>query len=295
LPAGDYSIQSVSETLTVPTFTLQTTLNDGTNLSGPVTGVNLLHLSIAFKRAGYSTISFVRHATDSRTTSGTHTTATLHVFDMQWNDGTTVDLATRQPYCTLAPVGGVADLDWVVFQQGIIVNALNGRLNQNSSYVTLSCRKGGIATARKWGYVYRGTAAQANMFETAIHMKRASYCGDATFYTRRNTDIFIRDSATINDDDDPTTGSSALTFPDADFEASWGYDSASGTFRALCVNVGNRRRPGAEWPPPVYGGGNTFNGHCADGTTIPLGTAPGGPGCPLPPTQPMWIADQYNP
>ena len=148
------------------------------------------------------TVSFDPPSTANPASISRKTTAsglvTEQVFPMRWNAGAT-KTATTQSYCTRAPLNGIppgAD-DNVVFQQGIIVNALDGGHDRDDAYVTLSCQLGAIARARLWGYAYRGTQSQADIFETVMHMKRASYCGDASFYTRRATEFFIKDSAGI--------------------------------------------------------------------------------------------------
>jgi hypothetical protein len=128
-----------------------------------------------------------------------------------------------------------------------------------NSYVTLSCLHGAIATAHWWGYSYRGTPAQTDMFEAAMHMKRASYCGDDAFYTRRNVVIMMRDEV-------GNLGNDAIR--PLEFEASW--DRAwlpDGPIRATCINRLKRRRPGALYPPnPNFG--VDFDGTC-DGNPLP--------------------------
>jgi hypothetical protein len=241
-------VLQVQETLTVPTFWL-------VGQSGPafpVTGLNLLNLQLVVSvDEGLYTISFYGHHADSNSDGN----ATVQDFDMAWNPG---ESASPNPnaYCTRAPVYGSVE-DPVVFQQGIAINAVTGVMMARNSneYVTLSCRHGGIATARWWGYVYRNDLTSAQQFASAIQMKRASYCGDETFYTRANTFIEVWDSAGINGD---------TLDPDA-FEASWGM-TANG-IRAVCVNMNHRRRPGLNWPPNQSG--DPFNGTCLDGTQIP--------------------------
>jgi hypothetical protein len=243
-----FHVLEVDESFTVPTIKII----GQTGPAFPVTGVELLNLQLVVSvDEGLYTLSFVGHESDPNPDGN----ATLQDFDMGWNAGETAT-ANPTPYCTRAPVyGGVEDP--VVFQQGIAINAVTGVMMErnNNSFVTLSCRHGGIAASRWWGYIYRGDLASAQMFASAIQMKRASYCGDETFYTRANTFIEVRDSAGIMGD----------TLDPAAFEASWGV-TANGV-RAVCVNLNHVRRAGALWPPNP--GGDAFGGTCLDGTQIP--------------------------
>jgi hypothetical protein len=285
VPVGDYSIVSVSETLTNPTFVL----SGGGSISGP----GLQYFEIVLQIEGsYFTVSFDPPSTISRKTTASGALITEQVFPMRWNAGTT-KAATTRSYCTRAPLNGIppGDDDNVVFQQGILVNALTADMNRDNAYVTLSCQLGAIARARLWGYAYRGTQAQADMFETVMHMKRASYCGDASFFTRRATEFFIKDSAGINDD-----GAGIITSTSG-FEATWGYHAAN-NFRALCVNMVDRRHPNALYLPPNWTGGShdAFTGDCDGNGTVDLPLD----NCPLPPSNldpahSWWVASQADP
>ena len=247
-----YTVVSVSESLTVPKFMLRA----GSAAPFPVDGDDILNLRLVIEFDGVDyTLSFWNPQGDTGTSG--YNTATLRMYYMRWNPGKVFNGATSQPYCTRAPINGSVP-DPVVFQQGIGVNALSAKMVRNDSYVTLSCRYGAIATVRWWGYVYRGNAAQSTMFEAAMHMKRASYCGDDTFFTRANTYIYIKD----------IVPNQHGTVTPTNMEASWGADT-NGRIRALCVTDANRRRPLAKY----YG--DVFDRTC-NGTV-----SPAIPDCPL--------------
>jgi hypothetical protein len=239
-----YSVASVAETLTVPKFMLR----QGSATPFPVEGDDIVNLRLEIQIEGVSyVLSFWNPQTDTGT-SGNQ--ATLHTFYMRWNPGKTFNWSTSEPYCYRSPLNGSAP-DPIVFQQGIGVHPLTAVMGRNDSLVTLSCRHGAIATVRWWGYIYRGNAAASDMFEAAMHMKRASYCGDDTFFTRANTEILIKD--TIPNQQGAVTVSQ--------MEASWGR-VPGGPVRALCVNPLNLRRPNKTY----YG--NPFDPTC-NGTVSP--------------------------
>jgi hypothetical protein len=100
--------------------------------------------------------------------------------------------------------------DEVVFQQGIAVDPVDASVNRTPAAVTLSCRRGAMATVRLWGYSYRGSnVTLTNLFDAGLHMKRASYCGDASFYTRANTEILVWDNQGIQNAWQPSATRSA--------------------------------------------------------------------------------------
>jgi ADYC domain-containing protein len=153
--------------------------------------------------------------------------------------------------------------DTVLFQQGIDVDVVNADvLDRGSSYVTLSCRKGAIASGRSWGYGYRDTGTNdIALFDAALHMKRASYCGDVAYYTSAGTQIYIWDADSIN------TSSKANPANLYDIEAVW---DTTGTTGALCVNynltnstLDKRRHHDAD-----SGGLGTWDGTC-NGNPMP--------------------------
>jgi hypothetical protein len=106
-------------------------------------------------------------------------------------------IAPGKGYC----VDADTQSDPVVFQEAIDVDPVNGQVTRGPSamnVVTMSCRKGAIATVFWWGYRYRGTSAETFYFDAGIHMKRASYCADAEAYTESGVKIWISDDQRIN-------------------------------------------------------------------------------------------------
>jgi ADYC domain len=243
-----YSVVGISESLTLPTVTL----------SGlpPLVGPQIAGLQLVFKvDDGIWTLTFTESLADDPGYNSAKLNP-LKEFHAVWNEGEGYQSSLAQEYCTRAPVDATTpgEMDPVVFQQGIDVNPVTAVMVQNNDYVTLSCRHGALATVRFWGYGYRNQAT-ADLFEGAMHMKRASYCGDDTFYTRRDTLIRVRDSLGLMDD----------TLDPIEFEATWGRPSASSPIRALCVNKHWRRRPGVLFPPDQSG--VKFNGQCLSPVT----------------------------
>lgn len=212
-------VYSVSETLTTPKFVL----GDANNNQGVSDLQNLRVVITAGKRY---TLSWASAVPDTGTTG--YTPGTLQTYVMSWNDGTAYNASTATPYCYRAD----GTVDSVVFQGGIAVNPVNAAMARATA-VTLSCRYGAIATARWWGYIYRGDDSQLTMFEAAMKMKRASYCGDEDFFTKSGTELYIHDN--IPDQHD--------TLYVQDIEASWGVGT-DGLIHARCVNPNNYRRPG---------------------------------------------------
>lgn len=242
-----YAVESITEWLTLPTVTLYGL--------PPLTGPQIAGLSLVFKVDGGTwTLTFTESLPDDPGFNSAKLNP-LKEFHAMWNAGDGYNSSDAKEYCTRAPVNGnPGEMDPVVFQQGIDVNPITAVMAQNNSVVTLSCRHGSLATVRWWGYSYRDPNT-ADLFEAAMHMKRASYCGDDTFYTRRNTQILIRDSSNIMQDPlDPI-----------EFEARWGRPSAGSPIRALCVNKFWRRRPGVNFPPDSSG--VKFNGDCLSPVT----------------------------
>ena len=248
---NSYHLVSVSESLTTPTFVL-----GSSNGNITLTGQGILGLQLVFKSdSGMQTLSFVEYLGPD-TNPNTPDQATLQQFHAKWNDGIGLS-GQAQEYCTRAPVKDQPlASDAVVFQQAIAVNPITAVMVRNNNFVTLSCRHGAIATARWWGYKYRDTQANADLFEAAMHMKRASYCGDDTFYTRANTDILI------NDGHFETMGLGSDVY-----EASWGRPNGdpSKPIRALCVNRHYSRHPFAKFPPGDDG--VEFGGRCINPQT----------------------------
>jgi hypothetical protein len=116
--------------------------------------------------------------------------------------------------------------DAVVFQQGVEVEPVTGKVAFVPTSVTMSCDRGAPATVYRWGYGY--APQDAFYFGAGIQMKRASYCGDAEFFTRAGTEILIGDDTPINHRATPR---------DADLEAAWTPDGAR------CLNRAGERQP----------------------------------------------------
>jgi hypothetical protein len=247
-----YVPTQVTEDQTLPTWTLH---DEATNTDTTVSGAAAVNLKLKFTRdADNYTLSFT-------STSSEGTAPAIQKFNMQWSKNG----EPAQQYCYRAP--GIPDgaADPVVFQQGIGVNPDDATVGRNASYVTVSCRHGAMATVRLWGYTYTGAGTyQTNLFDMGLRMKRASYCGDESFYTRAGTEIKITDDIPIQ--------SSASSNPSL-IEASWGWVTYAGTakFRATCVNMPKRRHRLAEYPP---GSGILFSPTCPDGFTIPACSLP---------------------
>jgi hypothetical protein len=238
-----YSVEAISESFTTPTFHLS---HNGVprDVSGPdivttATSSFVLHVSLNDGTGEYD-LQFNGYAQENGNN------VVVRKANMRWRKQ---GVGWTQ-YCRMAD----GTPDPIVFQQGIGVHPLNADLLYNSAYVTPGCRHGGPATVRLWGYTYRINTPTADLFKAALHMKRASYCGDRTFYTESGTQISIWDAAGVNQD------------PVTPMEASWGPNGAT------CVDLQSVRRPDVEYPPNI---GQYFSGTCADGRVIPPCSAKG--------------------
>jgi len=165
-------------------------------------------------------------------------------WDMYWRDllnpGT-----PAQPYCRRMPTddgnGNKVQLDdSVVFQAGIDVDPQTGHVVAAAGDVTMSCRYGAPATAYWWGYDH---ASDLWHFAAAIHMKRASYCGDAGFHTFAGTHIDIQDEAYI----EGATTLSGIQILNSAVEAFWTPNGAS------CYDQPRRSDLGS-LGVPIFGG-----------------------------------------
>ena len=150
------------------------------------------------------------------------------------------------PYYSYVQYCSAADgtPDPVVFQRGMYVNPTSAAVTRNSTtgqYVTQSCRLGAIATAHWWGYDYVDAGLDW-YYDSALQMKRASYCGNSKYYTKAGTTILI--------DDD--WGTNWQYNNDSQTEAYW---TPTG---AWCVNMNKLRHPEMG-----------FNGYCPNGTQLP--------------------------
>jgi hypothetical protein len=115
-------------------------------------------------------------------------------------------------YCTAA--NGSPDIG--TFMDGVAINPTSGQVTRgDSTLTTFSCRLGAPAVSHLWGYDYTFDAWH---FASAIHMKRASYCGDSNYFTVSGTQIAIADNEGANWN---------WTGGDAALEAEWTPNGAS--------------------------------------------------------------------
>ncbi|HEY2743504.1 MAG TPA: ADYC domain-containing protein [Polyangia bacterium] len=246
------AVVSVTETATVPTWNMKDSHGNPVSTQAPADFLQLtLHVRVADPNGGPKEYALTFDGT------GVFTKYQVNIrkFNMLWRAEDAPQVPPKQ-YC----LDGNGVKDQVVFQEMIGVDPVDGSVSRNgtsTNYVTLSCLLGAPAKAHSWGYPYRPGYAANVLFDGAIHMKRASYCGDGSFYTKTGTEIHIRDVDTIND---APMGSTP--------EAYWT------STRAYCYWPANMRHPEMG-----------FNGTCADGTTIPQCT-----GLPQPPSG-MWLED----
>lgn len=272
-----YNVTHVDETGTVPVFTLVS----ASDPAHPFTVTNdqlynlrlIITTPIAFSFFR-STIFFSRPNKPSpEYTTVYNSSDRAYKYALYWYEG-------EDPLSHGAPVSfcqgkddgsGTRAPDFAVFQRGIDVDPLTARTNFHApNTVTLSCSLGAISTAYVWGYPYRTTTTPGGvLFESVMHMKRASYCGDVTTYTQSGTRILMYDGV-IHSNPQITTDNA---------EAIWGR-AADGKTRALCVTHARERHPELLYPPV---GGQAFTGQCFpdDGTApfvipqCPHGSFPG--------------------
>jgi hypothetical protein len=197
-------VRSVSETATVPTWTLQ---NRATGATVTVTGDEIQKLTLYI---GFATTSFgsEAYAIDFAGPALVHPDPRgrgVSNYHMRWRhrDPPTDPVS----YCHLAAAAGappgpdgqppLGDYDTVVFQQGIDVEPVTGKIGRPpvaGSIVTLSCYFGAPATVYRWGYDY--LTRVPFYFDAGIQMKRASYCADQEHFTKAGTPIQIADDLT---------------------------------------------------------------------------------------------------
>ncbi|MFT3698882.1 MAG: ADYC domain-containing protein [Kofleriaceae bacterium] len=250
-----YRVLEVKETNTRVVFTLAPTVHAGPNVKFSPTPTADIEIVL------YGNPAFTLSI---RATGGSD--SGLIFYDAVWNPNVGYDATHATQYCfrsnanSTAPDYNQPDLE--VFEQGLYVDPTTGVTTQAPNETTFSCFRGAIAQAHGWGYIYNGTYDQLTTFEAAMQMKRASYCGDEAFYTKRGVQIVIGDTAGINGTNSTLTKVSV--------EAMWGR-GAGGHVRALCWNSGNVRLPGALYPNNAPGG-QPFAGVCDIGQgpfTIP--------------------------
>jgi hypothetical protein len=179
------TVLSVSESLTTPSWTIY---DASTSSNITVTGADILNLEVVLSLDKLYTIDW--------DVAGSETMkATIQEYNMRWR---LTGSSSANQYC----FRGDGTKDAVVFQQGMWVNPVTAKVARSSTiegYVTLSCRYGAIATARLWGYPYR-TPYNTFFYDSALQMKRASYCADSEFYTHSGTKIRVWDAAGVQDD-----------------------------------------------------------------------------------------------
>lgn len=232
--ARDLVVTALSETATVPTWTL---LDRLTQTTVTVTDSQLadLRLHLRFVVPPGNAANPEQIALTFGPTSTVQGNSTVHLYPMLWRDEKSSNAAA--PYC-LEDVQVSQSLDPVVFQQGIAVHPVHGAVTRSADidqFVTLSCAHGAPATVYSWGYKYRRNPkapgpgpsptppASTFYFDAGIQMKRASYCADAEYYTIAGTQLEIADDRLIND-----------TRP-GNLEAMWTPQGAQ------CLNGANKR------------------------------------------------------
>jgi hypothetical protein len=246
------SVVEVTEGATTPTWTLQGPAGQPQQHVSDA-GLKTLQLHISFDTVGDGTREYVidfagppvQHIFTGRIVN--HETE----YTMQW----AVPGRAPQIYCRDAS----GSPDTVVYQQGIDVEPVTGHVTHvvpATQLVTLSCYLGAPATVYRWGYDYERDQFH---FDAGIPMKRASYCADASFYTRTGTLIHIGDEGHRSQE----------SVEKNDVEAWWTPDGAT------CVNLDHLRYPTL---------GRTFKPVCK-GRPVPP--------CPsqLPPPTPRWLID----
>ena len=223
--APSKSVVSVTEASTHPTWILEDPITHAQDPVGP-DGLGGLRLFISFEpilsHGEIYMIEFdgpaIKQLPDRRPVS---------VYGMTW---ATPSGSKATPYCWDKPnVDPSKKPDPIVFQQGIAVDPLTGKVTRDPNFITMSCYLGAPATVYGWKYDYTG--ANTFYFDSAIQMKRASYCGNEDNYTVAGTKIQIIDDQKINDE-----------IPIGRLEASW---SPTG---ATCLNPSNVRYPKKPFP-----------------------------------------------
>ena len=220
----DISVLGVNETSTGLEWTL---LDQATSQPKTVSGAGLASLVV------YVQFSITRVPTNDNgqlyalrfqpAVGGPPSKLPLQMYDLSWQDVRNPQAPAR--YCA----DGHNRTDPVVFQRGMDVHPIIGSVTRggvNASFVTMSCRGGALATVYSWGYDY-GAASSGPMFyfDAGIQMKRASYCGDAQFFTVAGTRLFMTDDQGIQ----------SAHPPPPSIEAWWTPTGAS------CVNLANLR------------------------------------------------------
>lgn len=282
-----YNVTHVAEASSVPTFTLVSASDPAHPFN--VSGDQLFNLSIIVSaniaRSAFIEVLFFKPIPANVATATIYGTSQVqHRYGLFYYDGSSPDGSlTAVSYCQRAPqADGTRQDDYAVFQQGIAVDPLTAKTTFNQDQtVTVSCSGGAIATAAVWGYPYQtANRTLETAFQAAMHMKRASYCGDETSYTQAGTPIAIDDIIPIRSD-------SRIT--NANVEARWGR-WPDGHIGALCVTPSRERHPGLLYPPTGYG--LAFEGWCYPDDGAPAFQIPACPATGAPPA--TVISDSAN-
>jgi hypothetical protein len=230
IESADYQQQTnlkvnwVRETDTAPIWTLR---NPATKAITTVTDTQLLGLALHISFAVPGTGTPIKVTLDFNAAYAPapvpHFKNVVRLYNMQWRYSSAAPNAPAQQYCH----GPYKQPDTAVFQQGIDVDPMTGTVNRQktANLVMLSCSLGAPAIVYAWGYPYHGSPNDTFYFDAGIHMKRASYCGDANYYTVTPTPIQIKDDKSIQNET-----------PDF-LEARWDRDGAT------CVNLKYLRHP----------------------------------------------------
>jgi len=215
-------VLSVTEDQTIPVWTLHDPAAS-VETTVPVSDQELLELQLEleFEFAAAKNIAILAF-NDTQTHSGRNAVRT---YNLRWR---LIGAAPgAKQYCFADRDGKIPDS--IVFQRGIEVDPMNGaihRRNPSSSVVTISCYLGAPAQVYGWGYDYLDVKTDP-YFRAGIHMKRASYCGDESYYTQPGTEILMHDDRPIRDE--------LVLNPNTKIEAHWKPDGA------VCMNPENVR------------------------------------------------------
>jgi hypothetical protein len=178
------TVVSVTEDATVPTWTVAAANQPPFPVTGPA--LRDLTLYLMFSAPGPGVVHYtLGFAPDDRVDPTRRQAAK---YQLRWR----ALASTADPVIYCSDAAGAPDP--VVFQAGIDVDPVIGTVTAVPKYVTLSCNRGAPATAYRWGYDHN--SPDLYYFASAIHMKRAAYCGDARFFTVDGTRIRIDDDHT---------------------------------------------------------------------------------------------------
>jgi hypothetical protein len=224
-------VVKLSEQNTMPTWTLADPKQPNTTTS--VSGDSFLHLTlhITFPVVNPGLIPVpltpVQVQLDfDQAKDIVDTGFTLHASNLLWSpDGGSPQGPVQ--YCLRGPKHQF-EPDKVVFQQGISVDPVSGIVTADPNVVTMSCTWGSVAKVYNWGYDYVPQQSLVPfLYQSAIHMKRAAFCGDFDYHTIDGLQIGISDNSS------PPINS--FFPPNFIPEAQWSTDGAT------CVTLNNQR------------------------------------------------------